>query len=312
MVDQDLTGQSTVESSHPSRICAAIVTYNIAEAIHRCFDSIHRQVDHVVIVDNGSDESTRRELNKLAASAAVTLILNERNEGIAHAYNQAVLWARGQGYQWILTLDHDSEATAGMVEKLIGTYTILERQGTQNVGIVGANPFDVNTETFTTGIHSGGSGDAPVEDTDVISSGSLIPLRVFDVVGPFNEDLFIYYVDTDFCMRLIHAGFRIYICPLAVLLHREGAKKTRRFLWIHANYDHHGKMARYYLTRNTVHVIKKLHLSRADIHVLICRLCKDHLKILLFDDQKLPIFWFSLKGLLDGLRNRVGPLNSGD
>jgi rhamnosyltransferase len=303
---------STVESPHRSQICAVIVTYNIGEAIHRCFNSICGQAGHVLIVDNASGEATRRELNKLGSSNAVTLIFNERNEGVAHAYNQAVQWTQAQGFQWILTLDHDSEATPGMVDKLAGTYATLERQGIQNVGVVGANPIDQNTGIFSTGVHPGASENAPVEDTDVISSGSLIPLRVFDLVGPFNEDLFMYYVDTDFCRRLLQAGFRVFICPDAVLLHQEGSKRRRRFLWMHANYDHYGKTARYYLTRNTIHVIKKLPLSRTDIHLLIRRLCKDHLKILLFDKERLPVLWFSLKGLADGLRGRVGPLNSGN
>ncbi len=41
----------------------------------------------------------------------------------------------------------------------------------------------------------------------------------------FNEDLFIYFVDIDFCRRLGGAGYGVYVCPEAVLLHREGTKK---------------------------------------------------------------------------------------
>jgi rhamnosyltransferase len=301
----------TVDSSQRSRICAVIVTYNIGEPIHRCFDSIQRQVGHVLIVDNGSGESTRRELNKIAASDSVTLILNERNEGIAHAFNQAVQWAQGKGFQWILTLDHDSEATPGMVDKLVCAYTTLERQGIKNVGVVGANPFDQNNQHFLQ-YQPREDGGPPLEDTEAISSGSLLPLRVFDRIGLFNEDLFIYYVDTDFCMRLTRAGFRVYVCPEAVLLHREGTKRRRRFLWIHAQYDHYGKAARYYLTRNTIYMIKRHPVSLGDIYWMVRRNCKDHVKILLFDRERFSTLWFSLKGLMDGLRGRVGPLNSVD
>ena len=126
-------GLDPVESPHRSQICAVVVTYNIGEAIHRCVDSIQNQVGHVVIVDNASDEATRRELRQLAASRSITLILNEQNEGVARAYNQAVRWAQAHGFQWILTLDHDSEATPGMIDELLSGYGALGRAGISNI-----------------------------------------------------------------------------------------------------------------------------------------------------------------------------------
>ena len=310
MLSEGSPGTEAVDSSHRAQICAVIVTYNIGEAIHRCFDSIQNQVGHVVIVDNGSDEFTRRELNRLAPSDSVTFILNERNEGIARAFNQAVQWAQGKGFQWILTLDHDSEATPGMVDKLVQACETLERQGMQNVGVVGANPFDQNTQLFTTGRCPREGGGMPLEERDVISSGSLIPLRVFDVIGLYSEELFVYYVDDDFCLRLGRGGFRVFLCPEAVLLHKEGSKEARRFFWRHTFYDQCGKHARYYLTRNTIYMMKKHDLSPSYTHMIIGRLCKDHVKILLYDRERFSVLWFSLKGFMDAFRGRFGELNS--
>jgi rhamnosyltransferase len=309
MLGKVQTGSENVDPYQRSKICAVIVTYNIGEAIHRCFDSIQSQVGHVLIVDNGSDEPTLRELNRLAVSDLVTLILNERNEGIARAYNQAVEWAQDKGFQWILTLDHDSESTPGMVDKLVGAFVILAEQGIQNVGVVGSNPLDQNAGVHLTGVIPSGSDSELIQDSDVISSGCLIPLRVFDIIGPFNEDLFIYYVDTDFCMRLTEGGFCIYVRTDAVLLHREGSKTRHRFLWRYARYDHYEKMSRYYLTRNSIYIIKKYPLGPRHIFEIIRRNCKDHAKILLFDDERLSVLWFSLRGLIDGLRGKVGPLS---
>jgi rhamnosyltransferase len=181
-----------VEFPHRSQICAVVVTYNIGEAVHRCVDSIQSQVGHVLIIDNGSGESTLRALHQLAASNAVTLILNERNEGVARAYNQAVRWARDNGFQWILTLDHDSEATPGMVGKLVLGFGALERVGTRNASIVAANPFDLNLLDYSY-CAPRENGGLPVYCPEVISSGSLIWLRIFDVIGLINEYLSIYF-----------------------------------------------------------------------------------------------------------------------
>jgi len=298
-----------VESPHRSQICTVVVTFNIGEAIHRCVNSIQGQVGHVLIVDNGSDEQTRRELKQLAASASITLILNERNEGVARAFNQAVRWAQPRGFQWILTLDHDSEATPGMVDELLRGYCALGRAGIRNVAIIATNPFDLNIQQYLD-YPPRENGGLPVYGGEVMSSGSLIRLQAFDFVGFFNEDLFIYFVDVDFCRRLGDAGYGVYACPEAVLLHREGTKRWHKFLWIDALYDHYGRAARYYITRNTIYFLKKLRPSRHDFTVLIGRLWKDHVNILLFDEDRFPVLWFSLRGLLDGIRGKVGPMNA--
>lgn len=298
-----------IEATHRPRICAAIVTYNIGEALHRCVDAIRDQVDHVLIVDNGSGEPTRRELNRLTGSNSVTEILNECNEGIARAFNQAVEWARRRDFEWILTLDHDSVATPGMVDELLCGYEALLRAGVQNVGILAASPFDQNSQQFLE-YPPRKNGGLPLFGGEVISSGSLIRLAVFDKVGLFNEDLFIYFVDVDFCKRLIRAGFDAYICPEAVLLHQEGLKKRHKFLWIDAWYDHYGKAARYYITRNSIYVFRKFPVSLGGVRVLVGRLWKDHVNILLFDNKRFAVLWFSLRGLIDGLRGKVGQLDS--
>jgi rhamnosyltransferase len=311
VLDPAQAESDSVETPHRSRICAVIVTYNIGEALHLCVDAIQDQVGHVLIVDNGSDETTQRELNRLKTSNLITVILNARNEGVARAFNQAVGWARNKGFQWILTLDHDSEATPGMVDELVRGYEALDRAGIRNVGILAASPFDQNIQQYLE-YPPRENGGLPLYGGEVISSGSLIPLRVFEKVGLFNEDLFIYFVDVDFCKRVMRAEFGTYICPEAVLLHQEGLKKRHKFLWIDAWYDHYGKVSRYYITRNTFYVMRKLHLSRSDFRVLIRRLRIDHRNILLFDEKRFSVLWFSLRGLIDGVRGKVGPMDSGD
>ena len=294
---------------HSSQICAVIVTYNIGEAIHRCLDSIQGQVGHVLIVDNDSDEITRRELHRVASPDSVTLILNERNEGIAHAYNQAIHWARDNGFQWILTLDHDSEATPGMIDELVRGYEALQQAGTRNIGILAPSLFDVNSQEYLS-TRPKEANAPPFNEGEVLSSGSLIWLGVFDVIGLFNEDLFIYYVDVELCKRLLSAGYGVYICPQALLLHQEGMKKRRTFLWIDVWYDHYGKAARYYITRNTIYVVKRLPLTRNDCRVLLQRFWDDHVNIVLFDKERLPLLWSSMRGLVDGIRGKVGPMDS--
>jgi rhamnosyltransferase len=291
-------------------VCAVIVTHNIGEPILRCFSSIHHQVGRVVLVDNGSEEPTRRELDKLASQDSVTVILNERNEGIAHAFNQGVKWALDKGYGWVLMLDHDSTATPGMVELLIRAGEVLRQQGQGDVGIIGANPFDENGHVYLKGHRPGDTGGKPIEIGHLISSGSMIAGRVFDKVGLFDEALFLYYVDDDFCWRLRKAGFRLFLCPEAVLLHREGGKETRSFLGRRVFYDHYGHSACYYLTRNAIYMMRKHALGFASSRWLVRRLVVDTIKVILYDPERFSKLRFSLNGLADALRGKFGPMSS--
>jgi rhamnosyltransferase len=297
-------------------VCAVIVTYNVGETIHQCFNAIHNQVGHVILVDNGSDERTRHELDKLASQDSVTVILNERNEGIARAMNQGVEVARGMGFRWVLTLDHDSKATPDMVDKLLHAYETLSKQGHRDVGIIAANPFDENAGVFLNRIRPGDNGDQPVEADFLLSSGSMIPCSVLGAVGLFDEALFVYFVDSDYCLRLRRAGFRLFLCPGAVLMHREGEKQKRRFLGREMFYERTRKPARYYLTRNRIYFRRKHRLSfyfpYTGAKDFIKEFIKDYAKVVLYDEKPLAEIALALRGLFDALRNRYGPLEAND
>jgi rhamnosyltransferase len=291
-------------------VCAVIVTYNIGHAVHRCFDSIYDQVAHVIIVDNGSDEITRGELNKLASENSATIILNEKNEGIAQGLNQGIKRAIGRGYPWVLTLDHDSEATRGMVEELLQATQVLYQEGRRDVAIVGTNPLDRNVGLFLKDLPPDGDS-RPVEVDHLISSGSLINCEVFNKVGFFDKALFMYCVDDDFCLRLRRAGWKLFLCPRAVLLHNEGSRRRRRFLWREALYDGYGKQARYYLTRNYIYILRRYHPGGRSFYGIAKRLLKDYVKVVLYGEAPVSQILFGLRGLFDALRNRYGPFKSG-
>jgi hypothetical protein len=59
VLSEGLLCTEVLDSSYGVRICAVIVTYNIREAIHRCFDAIQSQFSRTVLVDNGEDELIR-------------------------------------------------------------------------------------------------------------------------------------------------------------------------------------------------------------------------------------------------------------
>jgi rhamnosyltransferase len=290
--------------SDANKVCAVIVTHANGECLLSCVNAVVDQVSEVVLISNGSSAKGLALLRELERRPRVAVIYNGSNMGIACAMNQGVRYAIERGHRWVLTLDDDSEATPGMVDKLLEIYRALG----DRVGIVAADPFDINTRRFQ---------QAGIDRTacyvfakSVISSGSLIDTRVFGRVGFFDEAFFMYYVDDDFCLRVSRSGLKIVLCCEALLRHREGAKVTRRFCGREIFYDEQGGEAKYYIARNGIYLALKYPRETHFGYRHLRRVAGDFVKILLYDAHPASKASYVLKGLWDGIRGRYGSLSS--
>lgn len=284
-------------------VCAVIVSYNIGPSIHNCVNSVRDQVAEVIVVDNGSGRATQDALDDLEPLPRVKVIRNPANEGIARALNQGVREAISRGHQWVLTLDHDSHATPDMVRRLLS----VSRVAGKGMAIFAANPYDRNAGTFRVEHQHFKAGDY-VEVERAISSGSLLNASLFKKIGFFNESLFVYYVDSDFSMRARKLNVRTYICPKAVLIHSEGFRTVRRYLWRSMPHIVYGKEAHYFLSRNAIYMLREYASDRSCCRSVRERLWTDFAKVILYDKQKVPKLFYRLRGLWDGVRGKYGPL----
>jgi rhamnosyltransferase len=284
-------------------ICAVVVSYNGGDMVRRCVDSVRNQVDEVIIADNGSDQVTLGELRRLQSQGNCEVLLNGRNLGIAGALNRGVQYAIGKGYRWVLTLDDDSEASPDMVARLVAGF---ESSG-PDVGIVAANPLDLNLRALGLAVVPENPSAVPIKVRTAISSGCLIDVRVFAKTGFFDEQLFLAYVDHDFCVRAGRDGFQILQCPDAVLLHREGSKEVRNLLWKRVCYNRYGKEARYFITRNAIHVLRRYPQAGFSREIAL-RWLADLIKIIVYDKERVSKTAFIFKGLIDGVRGKYGGL----
>jgi GT2 family glycosyltransferase len=54
----------------------------------------------------------------------------------------------------------------------------------------------------------------------ITGCGMLISRRCLEQVGLFDERFFMYYEDSDYCLRALRAGLRAVVEPRAVMLHK--------------------------------------------------------------------------------------------
>jgi len=234
-----------------AEVCAAVVTYHPNADFERLVKLLRPQVGHLVVVDNHSPGPTVDTLRKLARTLDFFLIENPDNYGVGAALNQSIEWATKQpDCEFILFFDQDSLPSETFVAEMVSEYHRHEEK--EQIFLVTPRIIQRNTgETYCHGVYR---GKYLVAQT----SGSLMPMRVFAREGVYREDLFIDYVDYEFCLRVAARGWEIVYCYSAVLWHDPGNVKQFNFLGIRkVSTSNYSPLRRYYLMRNGIWTIKK-------------------------------------------------------
>jgi len=199
--------------------------------------AIRRECGKVYAIDNGSEPASLKALRQAAKKARVQLVELGENTGIAHAQNIGLALAFKAGAEAVLLFDHDSTPRAGYAKAISAAYADLRARLKRPV-ILGGRVYDVNKHEYAlhplytrVGFTRRGvaAGEILGPALMVIASGSLVSREVYDAVGGLREDLFIDYVDWEFCLRAKQsAGFLTYITGDAVLEHARGVRTGRK------------------------------------------------------------------------------------
>jgi rhamnosyltransferase len=237
-----------------NNVCAVVVTYHPDEGLERRIAVISGQVDHVVIVDNGSPAEESRALDGIAGKNDVHLIRNARNLGVATALNEGIGWAREHGYAWAFLFDQDSVLAEGALDTLADV--LKGYGGTEPPAVLGCNYRDVYAGRLRYPDESA-SGSSWRERKTVITSGSLVSIGAYAAIGPFRDAFFIDHVDDEYCLRARKKGYRVISTCKPVMLHSVGASTLHRLLWKRTGVTNHPPFRRYYMTRNHIILMKE-------------------------------------------------------
>jgi rhamnosyltransferase len=281
-------------------VCAIVITYHPDHEVFQNLKKIREQVQSLVVVDNGSSEQELANLRR----AGSNLIENGENLGIAAALNIGVSWAQSNAFQWVLLFDQDSCVTESFVENMLRAHT--NSPSGDRLGILVPRYIEKRLGTNMPG-HLNKNGQLEV----AMTSGSLLPVSIFQEHGFFEESLFIDSVDFEFSFRLRSKGLFIEECSDATLLHSPGTPVVHRFfgkpVFRTANYS---PSRHYYQERNKVWLTRRYWKKYPRLcSKLLFNSLKDHIKILLAEDQKWEKCRSSAIGIVDGLRGHMGRTN---
>ena len=300
----------TAEGSRKRDVCAVVVTYYPDADFPDRAARIARQVDRMVVIDNGSGDPVVSTLRELAPRLNNHLILNDENVGLATALNQGMHWAKERGYRWALTFDQDTVPADFMVSTLLGIYGQFDPE--DKVALVGSNYQDKNSQRL---MFPTKPSDAPPwsEQQSVITSGSLILVAAFDVVGPFRDDFFIDFVDHEYCLRLRSHGYKVLVSREPLMVHSLGNQTQHKLLWKHLVCTNHSPSRRYYVARNRLFLTIKYAREEPRWALKNVRdLFKEAICVIAFEDRRaqkvvavLLGSWHALSGRMGKLVNRV-------
>ena len=222
-----------------------IVTYNSADYIERLLKSIinfNKDSDYeIIVVDNNSEDGTVKKVLSIKYEVlSIKLIRNKENFGFAKGIN---IGARETKGEYLLFINPDTEWKSGSVDDFV---SIFEQD--PKVGVVGgkilnrnikseksAGNFLKTSEVFLTAISLDevfGVRFSPNKrcEVDFVSGGFMAVRRdLFEKLSGFDENLFIYIEDMEFCFRVRKGGLKVLFDPSIEIIHESHGSSNRGF-----------------------------------------------------------------------------------
>lgn len=303
-------------------VAAIVVTYHPKEKLlTRVLEALSSQVSAIYLIDNTPTELANTQMlerlkdyhEELEHLRFHILRLGE-NQGIASAQNIGMKLAKQDQYQDFIFFDQDSAPPIHLVKTLLQTRHDLEKNGAQ-VGAIGPMILDEKSQYYYPVIQSGEwrvrsirypkTHLDPIKCDCIISSGCLISRAVIEKVGGMLDQLFIDWVDVEWCLRACRLGFINYIIPAAVMHHSIGdsyVQLGKKSVNIHSDIRH------FYIVRNSAYLILRGKFPRGWRISMLIKLPQYLIFYTIISKQsKRNVFKGLLIGIKNGLMGHMGP-----
>lgn len=292
------------------KVAAIVVLYNPEnDFFNNNLHKILEQIDYCILVDN-TEQTQINQCNFNMYSDKITYYRFGKNMGIATAQNKGIEIANSLQPEYIVFFDQDSCPPTSLVDTLVNSLVSLEKEGFK-VGLIGPRAF--NKENKKGYYHKDRdhcnvmssilSRYTPVDYT--LSSGSLVRLDVFSVVGLFKDEFFIDSVDHEICFRMNNHGYHIFIDEQVKLPHMLGSYQTS---FLGKNINIPNPIRHYYVFRNWIFLIKLNHVPMNFKLRVMGRILPKALYFTIFEPPRLIRFKHIARGIWHGLINRNGKL----
>lgn len=288
------------------KVASIMVTYNPESDLVNNAYSIADQALSLLIIDNGSNSESLKYLKTLEDYPNITIIYNGVNKGLGTALNQGIRYFLDNHLyneiEWIATFDQDSKIEEDYFQRMLDSYAQLPNQDV--VAILAPNWVD--QKLINVKEHPISTSDT-VEQTTVITSGSLTKKNVFNEIGLFIEDYFIDFLDIEFCLRARRSGFKIMMVQSVSMVHNLGNSEIHQLFRSNVTATNHNYVRRYYITRNRIHTYKKYYkFEKTWLKQDMIATIKEFIILLLFEKDRVKKLKSTIKGTVHGITGKTG------
>jgi len=237
------------------RLLISTVNYRTPELTIKCLDSVSREFTHLpqtqmTIVDNDSGDDSinlvNQAIEKNGWSGWANIIDAGKNGGFAFGNNIAIrdALAADNPPDFVWLLNPDAELKSGAGKALLDFFNQHPEAGLVSSGSVDENgeqqamafrrfsPLSEFVGTMRLGLLDRIFPNAIIAippkaepyQADWLSGSSLMIRReVFEEIGLMDEDYFLYFEESDFCLQAQRKGWELWFVPQSEIIHLIGA-----------------------------------------------------------------------------------------
>lgn len=261
----------------------------------------------ILIVDNGSTDTSEVILRKQLPN--IEFIQTGTNLGFAGGNNVGIRYALERGADYVWLLNNDTVVAPDALSALIDVAETDVR-----VGMVGSKIHFFNTPRLLwyagavldpamphrvghRGLNEEDQGqyDETGETGFVTGCSLLVRREVIEEIGLLDEHYFLYAEDADWNVQARRAGWKLVYSHRSIVLHKISASMGGM----------ESPRMNYYLARNLLYFIKKNYpsfLLKTFVSILFQNV------IVMIKKRRLTSAKWAIKGILDFLRGRSGPM----
>jgi len=219
------------------KLSVVILNYNVRYFLELCLKSVQealKDIDaEIIVVDNNSSDESCQMVND--AFPEVILIQNDKNLGFSKGNNQGVKLAKGE---YILILNPDTVVAEDSLKKLLEF-----ADSKKNVGIVGCKLIDGSGKFLpeskrniptpkvsirkifgnSSSYYANHINENNTYKADIlVGACMLLKKEMYQKVGGFDEDYFMYGEDIDLSFKILKLGYDNYFFGDTTILHFKG------------------------------------------------------------------------------------------
>ena len=229
------------------KLSVVILNYNVRYFLEQCILSVQRSIKsidaEIIVIDNNSTDGSCEMVKKRFPN--VFLIENTENVGFSKANNQAVKVAIGE---YVCILNPDTAVAEDTFVKSLAYAESIENLGALGIHLMdGTGSFLPESKRnlptprvsllkllgFGRSYYANHIPEKWKGEVDVLVGAFMLLKRsVFNEVGGFDEDYFMFAEDIDLSYKITKAGYKNHYLGTTSILHYKGESTKRDFEYL--------------------------------------------------------------------------------